>query len=271
MPVLLPLTNPTMLGDLAQEAAKRCENRLDTLTTDGTIDWNTGLPTQPRAHIWVRDALIEICSDGDLRDDFDELEEWGNPFTLSPGIQEYAFSNIVPVGDWNLSTLSVFLWVDAGINTQRIQLRPTHYQDADRGTATVGSTGLIAAGTGDGQPSEWYRFGDTIGFNPIPNAAFQVNARIQRGHPIQDDTLPYTTILLLRDWHDILIWAAVERGYLEIGALDKAEKIHVMLYGDPRYPNKPGLVSGRKKRRKREAFRQSGSLRPIIRPYGWGQ
>jgi hypothetical protein len=162
------------------------------------------------------------------------------------------------VGDYNLSTLDILLWTDYPNNTIRKKLNPTHYQDADKG----GSQPSI--------PAEWYRFADTIGFNPPPNQAYQVQARLLRRHPITDSALNTTVILLPREWNEVLIWCAAMRGYMELLEFDKASEIRTMLYGDPRHPEKVGLVSSVKKRRSREAWRSESSLRPVIRGYGYG-
>jgi hypothetical protein len=132
----------------------------------------------------------------------------------------------------------------------------THYQDADRGVTPTGGT-----------PSEWYRFGDNIGFNPIPNQNYQVQARILRFHPIDWPDLENTVILLNPDWHEVVMWGGVERGFLQLLEYDKAAAIHNLIHGDPKYPTKVGLLQGAKKRRKKEGFRKTGVMRPIVRAY----
>jgi hypothetical protein len=159
-----------------------------------------------------------------------------------------------------MATLSVLLAVDYPTNTRWQKLNPTHYQDVDRSIQS--NQGSL--------PGEWYRFGDLIGFNPPPNQPYSVKARILRMHPINDDALPLTVILINRDWHEIITWMAVERGFMEMLEFDKAAAINKLLHGDPRY-DKPGILNGAKKRRKREAWRVQGSLRPIMRPYGAGR
>jgi hypothetical protein len=89
-------------------------------------------------------------------------------------------------------------------------------------------------------------------------------------HPIDDDNLPTTQILLPREWNEVLIYSAVMRGYTELLQYEKAQQIRVFLQGDPKFPGKSGLVEAIKKRRKREAWRQEQPLRPVIRGYSWG-
>lgn len=233
------------IGDLDSEVILRLENR----TTDLS-----------RADIWLRDALLEITSDFDLRNEFDQLEVWGTPFNLTIDTQEYPETNLVPSDvDYNVSTLDILIWLDPPTNSIRWKLENSHYQKADMFQPT------------NSVPTEWYRFGNNIGFNPIPDKGYQVQTRMLMQHPINDSDLTATTILIPRDWNEILIWASVERGFMEILEFEKAEKVHVLLYGDPKHPDRPGLIEGRKKRREQEAWRTEAVLRPIVRASCYGR
>jgi hypothetical protein len=240
------------IADVAQEVVNRLENRQSSIA---------------RAYVWVKDALLELTGDRELRDEFDELEVWGAPYTMpltTPPTVEFPFSNLLPAvpsgGEvaYNQATLDVMLWVDPPNNTVRIKLNPTHYQDADRVTTPTGS-----------QPAEWYRFGDSIGFNPAPSQAYQVQARILQMHPLAPP-LESTTLLLSVEWEAVLTWMAVEVGYIELGEFEKATMVHTLLHGDPKYPTQVGLVGAKHTRRKKENFRQSFGLRPIIRRISYG-
>src|ERR1700704_3785742 len=149
MPVLSPSgVLQFYISDLDNEVLLRCENK----TTD-----------LARADIWLRDALIEITSNPDFRNEFDQLETYGPQFNLTGGsslavaVQEYAFSNIVPTGDYNLATLDILIWQDPPKNSIRRQLRQSHYQKADNFQPTFSL------------PTEWYRFADTFGVTPVPD------------------------------------------------------------------------------------------------------
>lgn len=232
------------IQSLEQEVIFRLENR--------QTDVN-------RVDIWLRDALIEIANDPDFRSDFIELEEYGPTFNLTPKIQEYAEAvNLIPSGDINNETLDILIWQDPPTNLLRRKLGMSHYQKADSFQPTYSL------------PTEWYRFAATIGFTPIPDLAYQIQCRIIRAHPINDATLNQTIILLPRDWNEILVWAAVERGFLELLEFDKAMKVHSILYGDPKEPKRPGLLNGKKKQREREGWRTETALRPIVRGMCWG-
>lgn len=232
------------IGDLGPEVIKRVENRTGDLE---------------RAYEWIKNALIEIADDPELRDDFVELEVLGPTFDLTANTQEYEQENFLQADQECTAILDVMLWIDYPTNEIRTKLNPTHYQDADR------STNLAVS-----QPSEWYRFGSKIGFQPIPNQNYQTQVRYLRQHPI-DDPVEDTEILLPRDWNEVIVMAAVERGFIELLEYEKSQAIHVLLHGDPNYPGKPGLIMAKHKKRKREAWRQQQPLRPVVRGYMYGK
>src|ERR1700730_109804 len=256
MPILTPSGTTFLISDLVNEVLLRCENK----TTDAS-----------RAAIWIRDALIEITSNPDFRNEFDALEELGVPFNLQGGnvlvnfgtpvgsVQEYPFSSIVPPGDYNLATLDILIWQDPPTNSIRRQLQQSHYQKADNFQPTFSL------------PTEWYRFADTFGVTPAPDKNYQIQPRILRAHPINDNVLSQTLLLTPREWNEVLISAAVERGFMEYLEFEKASMVHRLLYGDPKHPDRPGLIEGRKKRREMEGFRTSQSLRPTYRPICYGK
>lgn len=249
-----PMQQQWTLSQLVPEVIAKVENRI--------TDTN-------RAQIWIRNALLELTSGTKYRDDFDQLEIFGPTYDLTVGQQEYAFSSIVPpqniqspfvpgvvpMSGYNLGTLDVLIWLDFPFNHIRRRLNFTHYQDADKFQQALSL------------PTEWYRFADMIGFNPVPNRTYQVQARMLQMHPINDANLGNTLILLPREWNEILEWCAAIRGYMELLEFEKAQTIRTMLEGDPEHPDKQGLIQAVKKRRKREGWRQEQGLRPIIRQY----
>jgi hypothetical protein len=246
MPIISPTGVSFTVSDLASEVIIKCENR--------TTDLN-------RAYQWLIDAILEISSNPDYRDEFSELEILGPTFNLTGGTtlgtsqQEYDESNIVPSGDTNDATLDIFIWRNPPLNSVRQKLNPSHYQETDKSVVTLST------------PTSWYRFGGQIGFYPSPDQNYQIQARILRMHPIADAAIQTTVILLPRDWNEILIHASVEKGFIELGEYEKATAIHTLLHGDPKYPSKPGMINGRKKKRGRESFRSTQGLRPIVGSY----
>lgn len=238
------------INDLVPEVLIRCENR----TTDTA-----------RAAIWLRDTILELASDPDYRDDFLELEEWGPIFFLTGGnspstaVQEYPESSIVPIGDVNNATLDILIWLDVPPSTNRRKLDVSHYQKTDKFQQVYSI------------PTEWYHFSSFIGFNPVPNLNYQVQARICKQHPFDPVTLTNTTILLPRDWNEVITWAAVQRGFMELMEFEKASAVHTLLYGDPKnQAGEPGLIYHMKRKRRKEQYRQEQRLSVMRRPYMWG-
>src|SRR3974390_365306 len=249
MPVLTPTGTQFFISDLVNEVLLRCENR----RTDPA-----------RGAVWIRDALIEISPNPDYRDDFAALEEFGPTFNLTGGnslttaVQEYPEKNFVPFGDINDATLDILIWIDFPANNNRRKLDVSHYQKTDKFQPVFSI------------PTEWYRFGSNFGFNPIPDKNYQVQCRISKAHPINDNVLSQTTILLPREWNEVLIWAAVQRGFMELLEFEKASSVHIMLFGDPDNKNQPGLIFHVKRRRRKEQWRQESRLSYIRRPFMWG-
>lgn len=245
MPVLSP--NGVLqfyISDLVPEVLYRCENR----TNDTT-----------RAAIWLRDALLEISGSPDYRDDFPELEELGPTFSLTINQQEYAETLMAPTGDIVSVVDDILIWVDYPTNTVRRKLDWAHYQKTDRFTPIYSL------------PTEWYRHSTNIGFNPVPNLPYQVQWRMVKMHPIEDNNLPQTVILLPRDWNEVLIWNAVYRGFSELMEYEKAAKVYQLLHGDPKDQSQPGLLFSVKRKRRKEAWRMEGRLTMTRRASMWGQ
>lgn len=235
------------IADLGQEVVVRVEGR--------TRDIG-------RAYVWVRDALIEIAGNPDYRETFDDLEVTGPVFNLTGGdnttsVQEYDFDSLVNSGDYIITTLDIRLWTDYPDNRISKQLDNKDFQVADR---FLQSPSI---------PAFFYRFGHSVGFVPTPSQNYQVQARIMRRHPL-NDPIENTTILIPLEWNEILVWAATMRGFMELLQYEKAAQIRTLLYGDPKYPEKPGIIEGVKRRKQNEAWLQTKSLKPVIRSYGYG-
>ena len=227
------------IGALASEVITKLENR----TTDLT-----------RAYQWLADAVLELTSSGELRDEFDDLEQLGPPFSLAPRVREYAFSTILNPGDYNDGTLDIRLWNNPPQNTVFQRLRRTDYQFTDNYS------------NNPGRPSAWYRFADNYGFDMIPDLPYQIQARYLIQHPIAAP--PQNTVVQMpRPWIDVLILSAVQKGFVELNEYEKANATSQILHGDPRDPTKPGLIYKRKKRYQIEAWREVQPLRPYVGRY----
>lgn len=222
-----------------------------------------------RADVWLRDSLIEIAGNPDYRDSFPELEVTGPLFNLTGGptgttVQEYAESNFIAVGDFDIKTLDFRIWIDFPTNQRSKKLNMSNFQETDKFQSSPSL------------PVDWYRFGTNIGFEPTPDRNYQVQARLMRRHPIVDyfnasGQLNTTTILLPNEWFEVLEWAAAMRGFMELLNFERASEIKTMLWGDPAHPNdNPGLIASIKTKRRAEAWLEQQMLRPIVKSSCWG-
>jgi hypothetical protein len=90
-------------------------------------------------------------------------------------------------------------------------------------------------------------------------------------HPINDNVLSQTVILLPRDWNEVLIMAAVQRGFIELMEYEKATAVHQQIYGDPKNRDgQPGLIFSVKRKRRKEQWRMESRLSMTRRPYMYG-
>lgn len=236
----------TLISDISTLVLLKVENR----TASGDVT---------NSYDWIKKALIDLCTNRQFRDDLTELEVIGPTFNLTAGTQEYAETLFVNTagGDLNMATLDVKLWTDVPAGSNFIVMEPSSYQWTDRG------------GANQGRPTKCYRYGSNIGFFATPDATYQVQARCLRYHsfsnPIQN-----TPLLIPVELEEILIWAAVKRGWAELEAFDKVMNVDRLLHGDPKHPDRTGLIESYKTKSSREDHRVSFSIRPTIRRYTRG-
>jgi hypothetical protein len=229
----------TTIASLSPEVIIKTENR----TTDVT-----------RSYQWLADAVTELTSSSELRDEFDQLEQLGVQYNLQAKVREYPFSTLLLPNDYNDGTLDIRLWIDYPTNQKYIRLDSISYQEADNYS------------NNPGRPAAWYRFADVYGFDLIPDNPYQIQARYLIMHPLATP-IQNTAILTPRDWNDVLILMASRIGFIELNQYEKSQAIYRELHGDPRDPSKPGLIYKRKKRYQREAWRKEKALRVHVGRY----
>jgi hypothetical protein len=245
------------IQDLEQEVVQKLENRT---TNTNNIDR------------YVRDALIELTSNPDLRDSFPELETRGPVYNLIGGsinisVQEYAETSFVWPEDRSVKILNFVIWIDFPFNTRTQKLDPGVFQEADEYKQ------------GPSRPVSWYRIGNLIGFDPTPDRNYLVQATYQRAHPINDyfntaGLLNKTIVLMREEWFEVLEWVAAYRGFGELLNYPRAQEVFNMVWGrpDPGTSGErlPGLITNLKSRRQSERWLKQQPLRPIIKGYTWG-
>ena len=76
--------------------------------------------------------------------------------------------------------------------------------------------------------------------------------RYQKRHPFNEANLVSSPVLIDETWHDIIEYAAAERGAVALRWNDQARFLHDLLFGDPEYQTsdgkkgRPGLIDARK-------------------------
>lgn len=245
------------IADLEAEVVQKLENRT---SNTNNIDR------------YIRDALIEITSNPDLRDSFPDLEVRGPTFNLQGGpisfsVAEYPETSLIWPQDDNVKILNIIIWIDLPVNIRSQKLNPGVYQESDEFRQ------------GPSLPVDWYRIGHQIGFDPTPDRNYLVQATYQRRHPITDwfntDGLLNTTqILMAEEWFEAIEWLSAMRGYMELLNYQRAQEIDQMIWGKPDPQNSgerlPGLVTNIKTTRQGERWLRQQPLRPIIRSSCWG-
>ena len=230
-----------IINDLAPAVLIKVENRVNDTA---------------RAVEWIAEALVEISTDQQLRNDLTELEATGPLYDLTIGQQEYPDSAFLNSPDVNMASLDFNMWIDPPGNSIRIKLLPSHYQETDK-FLVVNSL-----------PVKWYRFGNNIGFYPVPNNTYQVQSRYLINYPIDWSDPGSSTVLLGQNWYEIIKLAAAQKGFLELEEYEKASEIGSLLRGDPSDPKRsPGMMYGRKTKRERESWREQQGLKPMIHSY----
>jgi hypothetical protein len=238
------------IGSLTPAVIRKVENRVN----------DTNMVNE-----WIAEAITEICSDMQLRNDLVELESTGPVYNLTIGQQEYPEANLVVPNDVNWATADWMLWIDYPSNNIRIKLLPSHYQETDK-FIVVNSL-----------PVKWYRFSTNLGVYPVPNQPYQTQMRYLKRHPIMYITPqpsggpvvdPTTPILLNYTWTEVIRLSAAQKGFLELEEYEKSDAIGKLLRGDPDDPKRsPGLLYGKKTRREQESWRTEQGLKPMIHSY----
>jgi len=117
-----------------------------------------------------------------------------------------------------------------------------------------------------GQPSIWAPWGNQFYLRAIPNNSYQIVLRcwhwVELLNPVET-----TGFNVPDDWLEIIDYAAQMRGHIDLAEADKANAIRVLLYGNPKKPEYPGLIKQRLTRIQAEYENANYGLRPRIRRY----
>jgi hypothetical protein len=110
-------------------------------------------------------------------------------------------SGIVPQGFWFI--------LDLRDNTNSRRIRRVHYTEIDKVTQTTG------------QPVRYYRYGNTITLDPVPDATYEIQLRF-RLRP--SDFVPGSNLILGTEWEEPVITMATIRGFEALDMRNKAQE-----------------------------------------------
>lgn len=118
-------------------------------------------------------------------------------------------------------------------------------------------------------PAVWAPFRDHLVFAPPSNGPYPYIMRYWRKVVIDPRRLNDTVIELPEDWLEIVEYGAAMRGFLDLQQPDRSAAIRTMLYGNPKHPDKPGLIKQRLLRIQAEYEDADYGIRPRILRYTW--
>ena len=230
----------THIADFLNKVKANLQNRSDV----------TEAATNPemRPSAWLRDAIREITAS----QPFAELQVTGPVVTIGPGLGWQGSNFAYPVSMFLNPGDDVTLTEDPAIflasnQAAGLPIRPVPVQTINQ----MVSGNLVAYGMNfiklkafqseifipGGVPYKYTRWNTQFFFGPQPGQQYLVYLPYQKRHPFHDSNLPSSLILMPRDWHDIIAYAAAERGAIALRWNDQANFIHTLLYGDPKSLN----------------------------------
>jgi hypothetical protein len=240
----LPGAPTTTIGGLINRVVAALQNRSD-------VNENAPNP-EARPSAWIRDALREITESTP----FEELRQPNPPFvTIGPGLgvngSSYAYkvSAFVNPGDDVTLTEDPVIFLNTtftapGVpNASNTIAYPMSYLSYKAIVPLLNVPGGI--------PFNYCRFGDQLLFGSQPGQRFTVYLPYQNRHPFNDDNLLISPVYVPPSWHDIVAYAAAERGCIALRWNEQRDVLHKLLYGDPASMTedgkmaRPGLIAAR--------------------------
>lgn len=130
------------------------------------------------------------------------------------------------------------------------------------------------APTPTGVPSIWAPWAKQMILRQVPNDNYPLTIRYWQLVTLDPSAttavINATPILLPDSWLEILDYAAQMRGYIDLQEADRANAIHVLLYGDPNPRKKqPGLIKQQLTRIQAEFSNANYNMRPRLTRYSF--
>jgi|SRR5919108_1253570 hypothetical protein len=189
---------------------------------------------------WLGDAYLELG----MSVPFEELEETENDnFIVGTGAYDY------PDDARAIKALTGF------VNSAPYPIQKRDIRVISRYMTTT-----------EGVPAIWAPYSGQILVRPVPNDTYDFTWRFWI-KPILDTPTEDTELLLPDDWTEVLDYMAAYRGHMALGEPQEAQAIAMLLHGDPKHANMPGLIKTKLLRREAENVVSDFALVPRVRPY----
>jgi hypothetical protein len=261
----LPAQATTTVGGLINRVAAALQNRQDVTESQPNPEM--------RPSAWIRDALREITADLP----FEELRQPNPPnVTIGPGLgfggssYKYLVSLFLnPADDVTLQEDPVILLSTGSSTTSSPASSPVPYPMTYLTPKAIAPLVNITGGI----PYNYTRFGNQFWFGVQPGGLFTVYLPYQIRHPFNADNLLVSPAYVPSDWHDIIAYAAAERGAIALRWNDQRDFLHNVLYGDPASRLKdgtlgrPGLIAAKVMQQERDRRLSTIQISPSVQRY----
>jgi len=264
----LPGSSTITINGLINRVVAALQNRSDVSETQTNPEM--------RPSRWLRDALREITADNV----FEELRQPNPPLvTIGPGLgstmngvassYSYPVSSFINPGDDVTLTEDPVIFLNTTFtgpsNSSNQIAYPMDYLTPKAIAPLLNVPGGI--------PFKYTRFGTQFWFGSQPGQNYAVYLPYQIRHPFNDDNLLISPAYIPPDWHDIIGYAAAERGAVALRWNEQADFLHKLVFGDPDSMTKdgvmgrPGLIKAKVLQQERDRRVSTIQISPMVSRY----
>lgn len=225
------------LNDFVTQVQLNLGNRVDLTVRNSN--------TPSRVDNWLFDAYKDLAHSYKFR----ELE-LSIPDMFVPNIDTYA----IPAQAYSINTISITGAPNMGINSP--------WPIRRRDIKVIRRYNFLQPGP----PSVYAPYGNAIIIRPVPNLSYPFIWDVQQDVIVLNPQWN-TVVVLQSDWNEILVLAATLRGHISLFERDKANELNILLYGDPKKKDRPGLIQQKLIKYEMENVDTEYSIRPLTRRY----
>lgn len=197
---------------------------------------------------WFRDSYLEFA----MGYPFEELEDTLLLIT-SPGIGEYDYDPTM-----------------RAIKTVSLNLNPTgdFTTDSWRRLWRRNIRNIDRYASGQTAPAVYCSYARQVVIRPLPDQGYPWRWRVWLKPQIETDIVS-TELKVPDDWLEIIDYGAKMRAFADQLERDKANEIRILLYGDPKKKDAPGLIKQKMLLKQAEAEDDNYPIAPRVRRYSY--